>query len=71
MDVTTSIAIIGGGPAALMAAITVANVVPGTAITICERNDRLAKKLLLTGNGQCNLTHAMDVAALLEHFGQN
>jgi len=71
MDGTTFLAIIGGGPAALMAAITAANVVHGISITICERNDRLGKKLLVTGNGQCNLTHAIDVASLFGHFGNN
>lgn len=43
------IAIIGGGAAGLAAACVLGNV------TVYERNDRVGKKLLQTGNGRCNL----------------
>lgn len=46
------IAIIGGGAAGLAAACAIGE---GTDITIYERNDRVGKKLLSTGNGRCNL----------------
>jgi predicted Rossmann fold flavoprotein len=46
--------IIGGGAAGLTAAITLAR--SGQTVRILERNDRLGKKLLATGNGRCNLT---------------
>ena len=46
------IAIIGGGAAGLAAACTIGK---GTEVTIYERNDRVGKKLLSTGNGRCNL----------------
>ncbi len=47
------IAIIGGGAAGMMAAITAAR--KGADITIFEHTDRLGKKILSTGNGKCNL----------------
>ena len=47
------IAVIGGGAAGMMAAITAAK--EGAQVTILERNDRVGKKILQTGNGKCNL----------------
>lgn len=47
------IAVIGGGAAGMMAAITAAGL--GAAVTIYESNDRVGKKILATGNGKCNL----------------
>ena len=47
------IAIIGGGAAGMAAAIAAAD--EGACVTIYERNDRLGKKILATGNGKCNL----------------
>ena len=45
--------VIGGGAAGMMAAITAAR--EGAKVTIFERNDRVGKKILQTGNGKCNL----------------
>lgn len=47
------IAVIGGGAAGMMAAIIAAR--EGAQVTIYERNSRLGKKILVTGNGKCNL----------------
>lgn len=49
------IAIIGGGAAGIIAAITAAR--NGASVAIYERNDRVGKKILATGNGRCNLTN--------------
>ncbi len=49
------IAVIGGGASGLMAAITAARL--GCNVKVYEKNDRIAKKLLATGNGRCNLTN--------------
>lgn len=49
------IAVIGGGAAGMMAAITAAEM--GAQVTIYERNDRVGKKLLSTGNGKCNFSN--------------
>jgi len=50
------IAIIGGGAAGLMAARTVAEA-PDTHVLLFERQSRVGRKLLATGNGRCNLTN--------------
>jgi hypothetical protein len=50
------IAIIGAGPAGLMAAC--AAVRKGLSVVLIEKNSTPGKKLLLTGNGRCNLTNA-------------
>ena len=50
-----TIAIIGGGASGLTAAITAAR--EGARAVIFEGNDRVGKKLLMTGNGKCNLTN--------------
>jgi len=49
------VAIVGGGPAGLMAAIAAARA--GVSVGLLERQDRVGRKLLATGNGQCNLSH--------------
>lgn len=49
--------IIGGGAAGLMCAISAKQKNSGKRIAIIERNDRVGKKLLATGNGRCNLTN--------------
>ena len=50
-------AVIGGGAAGLMCALRAAERHPGERIVIIESADRVGKKLLVTGNGRCNLTH--------------
>ena len=49
------IAVIGGGAAGLMAAIAAAK--NGTHVTIYEKQNRVGKKILATGNGRCNYTN--------------
>lgn len=53
------VVIIGGGASGLMAAITAAH--EGAAVTVIEHKDKLGKKILMTGNGKCNLTNLSDV----------
>ena len=47
--------VIGGGAAGMMAAICAAR--RGTAVTLLEPNERLGKKLNITGKGRCNVTN--------------
>ncbi len=56
--------VIGGGPAGMFAAITAAG--RGQKVLLMERNDRLGKKLLITGKGRCNVTnHCPEQTVLL------
>ncbi len=56
--------VIGGGPAGMFAAITAAG--RGQKVLLMERNDRLGKKLLITGKGRCNVTnHCSEQTVLL------
>ena len=48
--------VIGGGPAGMMAAGKAGEA--GARVLLVEKNDRLGRKLLLTGKGRCNITHA-------------
>ena len=61
--------VIGGGPAGMMAAITAASA--GKRVLLLERNDRLGKKLLITGKGRCNVTNACSVQECLQNVPQN
>ena len=62
------VAVIGAGPAGMMAAITAAS--NGHRVALLERNPEPGKKLLLTGNGRCNLTNTASLKDLLEKFGR-
>ena len=61
------IAIIGGGASGLMAAIMAAR--QGAQVTILEHKDRVGKKILMTGNGRCNLTNMNDIHH--KYYGEN
>ena len=51
-----TVAVIGGGASGMMAALTAARV-PGRRVHLIERQQRVGRKLLATGNGRCNLTN--------------
>lgn len=50
------IAVVGGGASGIFAALFAAKA--GAGVCILERNQRIGKKILMTGNGRCNLTHS-------------
>lgn len=62
------IAIIGGGPAGMMCAIKAAE---NHQITIFEKNEKLGKKLFITGKGRCNLTNYCDEREFLKNMVNN
>ncbi|MDD4319571.1 MAG: NAD(P)/FAD-dependent oxidoreductase [Candidatus Peribacteraceae bacterium] len=63
------VAVIGGGPAGMMAAGRAAE--KGASVVLLEQNAALGKKLLLTGGGRCNILHAeFDTHRLVEKFGK-
>ena len=61
------IAVIGGGPAGLMAAEVAAR--GGAAVTVYERMPTVGRKFLLAGRGGLNLTHSEDLDAFLARYG--
>jgi predicted Rossmann fold flavoprotein len=61
----------GAGPAGLFAAIQAAENNQNKDIIILEKNSSAGKKLLISGSGQCNLTHAGDVSLFFDHYGEN
>lgn len=60
----SEIAIVGGGAAGMAAAIAAAE--SGSAVTIYEKNEKLGKKLFITGKGRCNVTNDCDMDALFD-----
>jgi predicted Rossmann fold flavoprotein len=59
--------IIGGGPAGMFGAIMMKR--HFRRVAILEKNDRLGKKLLLSGSGQCNLTHSGNTREFESKYG--
>lgn len=62
------VAIIGGGPAGMMCAIKAAE---NHQVTIFEKNEKLGKKLFITGKGRCNLTNYCDEREFLKNIVNN
>ena len=66
----SDVLIIGGGAAGLMAAGTVS--LTGKSVTVLERNDRPARKVMITGKGRCNVTNnCTELDKLIENVPQN
>ncbi|MDP3962340.1 MAG: aminoacetone oxidase family FAD-binding enzyme [bacterium] len=64
------LAIIGGGPAGMMAASRAED--RGLSVILLEKNNELGKKLLITGGGRCNITNAeFEVRAFLAKLGKS
>lgn len=64
---TNKIIVVGGGASGMMAAIAARR--KGAEVTILERNDRVGKKLLATGNGRCNYTNTtISYSNILESY---
>lgn len=61
--------VIGGGAAGMMAAAAAAD--KGRQVTLLERNEKLGKKVFITGKGRCNLTNASDIEEIFEHVVTN
>ena len=63
------VVVIGGGAAGMMAAITAAR--QGAQVTLLEPNERLGKKLNITGKGRCNVTNDCDQETLMANIPGN
>lgn len=60
--------VIGAGPAGMMAAISAAS---NHEVTLLEGNERLGKKLFITGKGRCNVTNAKDIGEFFDFIPGN
>ena len=63
------LAVVGGGAAGMMASVFAAE--KGAVVDLYERNEKLGKKLYITGKGRCNLTNACDMEELLGSVKSN
>lgn len=61
--------VVGGGAAGMMAAITSAR--NGHKVMLLEQNEKLGKKLFITGKGRCNITNASDMEMLFSNVVSN
>jgi len=63
------VVVIGAGPAGLFCAIQVA--LPGHRVLLLEKNPDPGAKLLLSGSGQCNISHDGEIRDFLSHYGDH
>ncbi len=61
--------VIGGGASGMMAAIAAKK--NGNDVTLLEKNEKLGKKLFITGKGRCNLTNASDINSHMNNLMSN
>ena len=65
----SKVIVVGGGPAGMFAAYFAAK--KGHAVTLLEQNEKLGKKLYITGKGRCNITNASDMEDLFNNVCSN
>ncbi|MEG0268733.1 MAG: NAD(P)/FAD-dependent oxidoreductase [Clostridia bacterium] len=65
----SNVLIVGGGAAGMLAAIGAGRA--GARVTLLERNEKLGKKLYITGKGRCNVTNACDADAFMKNVPHN
>lgn len=63
------VAIVGGGPSGMLCAIAAAQ--GGHKVRIFERNEKLGKKLYITGKGRCNITNSADISEFFPNIPRN
>lgn len=63
------VAVLGGGPAGMLAAGTAASL--GNSTILIEKNEKLGKKLFITGKGRCNVTNAADFDEFMKNIPKN
>ena len=67
----SKIIVIGGGPAGMFAAIAAAETSASNEVILLEKNEKLGKKLFITGKGRCNITNASDMEDLFSNVMSN
>lgn len=65
----SKVIVVGGGAAGMMAAIASAEC--GHSVTLLEQNEKLGKKIYITGKGRCNLTNASDLENVFSNIVTN
>ena len=65
----SKVAVVGGGAAGMMAAVFAAR--NENEVYLYEKNEKLGKKLFITGKGRCNLTNTADMEELFAAFVRN
>ena len=65
----SQVIVVGGGAAGMMAAYGAAMI--GHQVILLERNEKLGKKIYITGKGRCNVTNAAEKADLLRNVVKN
>ena len=65
----SKVIIIGAGAAGIMAAVSAA--LNGHTVSIYEKNNRIGRKLYITGKGRCNITNASDIKTIMENVVSN
>ena len=66
---TKKVAVVGAGPAGMMAAYHSA--LNNADVTIFEKNDKVGKKLFITGKGRCNITNSSDMDNIFSNIVTN
>lgn len=65
----SKVIVVGGGAAGMMAAVAAADA--GHKVTLLEKNEKLGKKVFITGKGRCNVTNAADMEVLFDNVCTN
>ena len=65
------IIVVGGGPAGMMAAVSARRVNRAAEVLLIEKNEKLGKKLFITGKGRGNLTNSCEEEQFFAHFLRN
>ncbi|MBQ7955380.1 MAG: NAD(P)/FAD-dependent oxidoreductase [Lachnospiraceae bacterium] len=65
----SKVVIVGGGAAGMMAAVSAAQM--GHQVILYEKNEKLGKKIYITGKGRCNVTNACDIEKLFQAVNGN
>lgn len=63
-----NVIVVGAGPAGMMAAIAASK---NNKVTLVDGNDRIGKKLFITGKGRCNVTNAKDISEFFDYIPGN
>ncbi len=69
MSETKDVIVVGGGAAGMIAAVAAAG--EGARVRLYEKNEKLGKKLFITGKGRCNVTNACDMEEMLASVVSN